>query len=207
VTEDEQTKAGRSPRADAMRNRARLVDAATQSFAEHGVDASLEDIARCAGVGIGTLYRHFPTRDSLVAAVYRNEVDVLCESADELLASLPPDQALAAWMQRFVGYVATKRGMASALKSMMGTNTALFEECRRRMNDAATRLLGAAAAAGGVRSDISATDLLRAMGGICLATDNADLPEQARPLVALLLDGLRYGVGAPATADRLGAAG
>jgi len=207
VTEDEQTKAGRPPRADAMRNRARLVDAATQSFAEHGVDASLEDIARCAGVGIGTLYRHFPTRDSLVAAVYRNEVDVLCESADELLASLPPDQALAAWMQRFVGYVATKRGMASALKSMMGTNTALFEECRRRMNDAATRLLGAAAAAGGVRSDISATDLLRAMGGICLATDNADLPEQARPLVALLLDGLRYGVGAPATADRLGAAG
>ncbi len=154
MTEDEQTKAGRPPRADAMRNRARLVDAATQSFAEHGVDASLEDIARCAGVGIGTLYRHFPTRDSLVAAVYRNEVDVLCESADELLASLPPDQALAAWMQRFVGYVATKRGMASALKSMMGTNTALFEECRRRMNDAATRLLGAAAAAGGVRSDI-----------------------------------------------------
>ncbi|HUZ19223.1 MAG TPA: helix-turn-helix domain-containing protein [Acidimicrobiales bacterium] len=207
MTEDEQARTGRSPRADALRNRARLVDAATQAFAEHGVDASLEDVARRAGVGIGTLYRHFPTRDSLVAAVYRHEVDVLCESADELLATLPPDQALAAWMQRFVGHVAVKRGMASALKSMMGTNTTLFEECRREMNEVATRLLGAAAAAGGVRDDISATDLLRAMGGICLATDNADWPEQARPLVALLLDGLRYGVGAPSTPDRLTASG
>jgi AcrR family transcriptional regulator len=126
------------------------VQAAAQAFAEHGVEASLEDVARRADVGIGTLYRHFPTRDSLVLAAYRHEVDVLCESADELLASLPPDEALAAWMQRFVGYVATKRGMASALKTMMGTDAALFDDCRRQMNDAATRLLDAASATGGI---------------------------------------------------------
>lgn len=169
------------------------MQAAAQAFAEHGVEASLEDVARRADVGIGTLYRHFPTRDSLVLAAYRHEVDVLCESADELLASLPPDEALAAWMQRFVGYVATKRGMASALKTMMGTDAALFDDCRRQMNDAATRLLDAASATGGVRSDVSAADLLRAMGGICLATDGTDWPDQARPLVGLLVDGLRYG--------------
>jgi hypothetical protein len=122
-------------------------------------------------------------------------VNVLCEAADELLAALPADEALAAWMQRFVSYVATKRGMASALKSMMATDAGLFEECRAKMNEAAQRLLDAASATGGVRSDVTAADLLRAMGGICLATDTADWPDQARPLVGLLLDGLRYGAG------------
>ncbi len=185
--------AARAPRADARRNRDLLVTAAGLAFAEFGVEASLEDIARRAGVGIGTLYRHFPTRDALVLAAYRREVDVLCESADELLATLPPDQALAEWMQRFVGYVAAKRGMASVLKSMMGTDASIFDDCRRQMNEAAARLLDAARAAGAVRPDVTATELLRAMGGICLATDSGGLLDQARPLVGLLVDGLRYG--------------
>ena len=193
MVEKGETDTVRSPRSDAMRNRARLVAAAAEAFAEHGVDASLEDVARRAGVGIGTLYRHFPTRDALVEAAYRREVEVLCTSADELLATLPPEEALAQWMQRFVGYVATKRGMSTALKSMMAADSALFDDCRAQMNDSAARLLAAAAEAGGVRADVDAKDLLRAMGGICLATDEADWPDQSRRLVALLLDGLRYG--------------
>jgi len=193
MVEKGETDTVRSPRSDAMRNRARLVAAAAEAFAERGVDASLEDVARRAGVGIGTLYRHFPTRDALVEAAYRREVEVLCTSADELLATLPPEEALAQWMQRFVGYVATKRGMATALKSMMAADSALFDDCRAQMYDSAARLLEAAAEAGGVRADVDAKDLLRAMGGICLATDEADWPDQSRRLVALLLDGLRYG--------------
>ncbi len=199
MVEKGDTEAVRSPRSDAMRNRARLVAAAGEAFAERGVDASLEDVARRAGVGIGTLYRHFPTRDALVEAAYRREVEVLCTSADELLAALPPEEALAQWMQRFVGYVATKRGMATALKSMMAADSALFDDCRAQMNDSAARLLEAAAEAGGVRADVDARDLLRAMGGICLATDEADWPDQSRRLVALLLDGLRYGAEVAAT--------
>jgi AcrR family transcriptional regulator len=183
----------RTPRADGLRNRANLVAAAAAAFAEHGVDTSLEDIARRAGVGIGTLYRHFPTRNSLVLAAYHHEVDVLCESADELLAALPPDEALAEWMQRFVRHVAIKHGMADVLKTMMGANASLFDESRREMTAAATRLLDAAAAVGAVRRDIDAKDLLRAMGGICLVTDTADLSSEAPPLIVLLLDGLRYG--------------
>lgn len=185
----------RHARSDAVRNRVRLVEAAAQAFSERGEDASLEDVAKRAGVGIGTLYRHFPTRDALVEAAYRREVEVLCERADELLATLPPDEALEAWMQRFVSYVAAKRGMASALKSMMSTGSTLFEECRAQMNAAAARLLAAAAAAGAVRSDVDANDLVRAMSGICLATDQEGWADQSRRLVALLLDGLRYGAG------------
>lgn len=184
---------GRAPRADAQRNRGRLVEAAREGFSKHGTEASLEDIARQAGVGIGTLYRHFPTRDALIEAVYRREVEVLHGAAGELLATRPPDEALAEWMQRFVGYVATKRGLASALKSMMDANATLFEDCRQQLLEAAGKLLGAAAAAQLVRSDVAPGDLLRAMSGICLATDQAQWVDHSRPLVALLLDGLRYG--------------
>lgn len=192
------TASGRAPRADALRNRARLIEAAAAAFAEQGDAASLEDVARRAGVGIGTLYRHFPTRDALIEAVYRNEVEVLCASADQLLATRPPDEALAEWMQRFVGYVAAKRGMASALKAMLGADATLFDDCRARLNAAAERLLRRAAEAGLVRGDVEAADLLRAMGGICLAADPASQTDQSRPLVALLLDGLRFGAGATA---------
>lgn len=185
--------AGRSPRADALRNRARLIEAATAAFAEHGEATSLEDVAQRAGVGIGTLYRHFPTRDALVEAVYRTTVESLCDAADELLATEAPDVALAEWMQRFVTYVATKRGMTTALRALLDADATLFDDCRERLRASATRLLEAAARAGHIRDDVDAGDLLRAMGGICLAADASREAEQSRPLVALLLDGLRFG--------------
>lgn len=183
----------RPARADAVRNRARIIEAATAAFTEHGEATSLEDVARRAGVGIGTLYRHFPTRDALVEAVYRSFVESLCEAADELAATMAPDAALAAWMQRFVGYVATKRGMATALKSMLDADATLFDDCREHLREAANRLLAGAAAAGHIRGDVDAGDLLRAMGGICLAADPSSRGDQSRPLVGLLLDGLRFG--------------
>ena len=124
-------------RADAVRNRELLLTAAAAAFSAHGADVPLEDIARNAGVGIGTLYRHFPTRDSLVEAVYRHEVDVLCESADQLLETLPPDQALEEWMQLFVRHVATKRGMLSVLKPMLSSNPTFFAETKGRATAAA----------------------------------------------------------------------
>jgi AcrR family transcriptional regulator len=191
----EAPEASRRLRADATRNRERLLSVAAATFAAKGPEVPLEEIARTAGVGIGTVYRHFPTRDALIEAVYRHEVGVLCDSADELLATLPPDQALSEWMQRFVGHVALKRGMSTALKSMMGSDAKLFEDSRARMHAAASRLLAAGVAAGTVRDDVDGADLLRAVGGICLSTDQADFPQAAQRLVTLLFDGLRHGTG------------
>ena len=185
--------AGRPARADAVRNRARLIEAAAAAFAERGEATSLEDVAQRAGVGIGTLYRHFPTRDALVEAVYRSGVESLCEAADQLLAELPPDRALAEWMDRFVSYVATKRGMLTALRALLDADATLFDDCRACLEATAARMLGAAAESGFVRRDVDAGDLLRAMGGICMATDASHRTDQLRPLVGLLLDGLRFG--------------
>ena len=187
---------GRQQRADACRNHDRLLEAAAAAFAAKGAEVPLEEVAKGAGVGIATLYRHFPTRDSLIAAVYRHEVDLLCQQADDLLATLPPDEALAAWMQLFVRHVARKRGMATALKSMMGAGaTTIFEQSRGRAVAAASKLVEAGAAAGTIRADIDGSDLLRAIGGICMSTDQerADASER---LVGLLFDGLRHGAGA-----------
>jgi AcrR family transcriptional regulator len=185
-------------RADAVRNRELLLTAAAAAFAARGADVPLEDIARDAGVGIGTLYRHFPTRDLLVQAVYRHEVDILCESADQLLATLPPDQALAEWMQLFVRHVATKRGMLSVLKPMMSADATFFAQTRGRAVATATKLLDAGVAAGTVRSDIKGDDLLRAVGGICMSTDQ-ERSEASDRLVGLLFDGLRHGTVAGST--------
>jgi AcrR family transcriptional regulator len=187
----------RGPRSDAVRNRALLIAAARTSFANCGSNATLEVIAKSAGVGIGTLYRHFPTRDALVEAVYRSEVEALCTAAQELLVTLPADEALAEWMQRFVSYVATKRGMADALRSMVASRVGLFDDCRLALVTAVETLLAAGARSGLVRSDIEASDLLRAIGGICLGSDEGALGGSSRRLVALLVDGLRYGVTEP----------
>jgi AcrR family transcriptional regulator len=182
-----------------VRNRELLITTAGAVFSVSGADVPLEDIARKAGVGIGTLYRHFPTRDSLVEAVYRHEVDVLCERADQLLETLPPDRALEEWMQLFVRHVATKRGMRSVLKPMLSSNAAFFAETKGRATAAATRLLAAGVAAGSVRSDIDGGDLLRAIGGVCMSTDQ-DRSEASDRLVGLLFDGLRHGAGAGSSA-------
>jgi AcrR family transcriptional regulator len=179
-------------RADARRNRDALLAAAAAQFAERGVDASLEDIARRAGVGIGTLYRHFPSREALIADVYRREVDLLCGGVDQLLATRPADEALAEWMRRFVGYVATKRGLAVALKSMVNDNSDLFAQSRANINESMARLVNAAVDAGLVRADADPEDVLRGMSGFCLFSDQAGWQEQAQRLVALLVDGLRF---------------
>jgi AcrR family transcriptional regulator len=176
-------------RADARRNRDKLLAAAVAAFAESGTDVSLEAIAKRAGVGIGTLYRHFPTRDALVEAAYRKELDRLTGSAEELLATLPPDAALAEWMDRFVAYAAAKRGMKSALNAIVASGSDLFLNARRQQLEAIGRLLDAGVAAGTIRSDVDADDVLRAMGAVWQVDD----PEQARKLLRLLMDGLRHG--------------
>jgi AcrR family transcriptional regulator len=178
-------------RADAQRNRDRLLAAAVALFSEAGQDVSLEAVAKRAGVGIGTLYRHFPTRDALLAAAYRNEVVQLSDAADALLAAHPPDEALALWLDRFVEYASAKRGMGTALRAMVACSD-LFADARAMNLAAISRLLAAGAAAGTIRSDVRAEDVLHAIGAIwSLGDDGWD--EQARRLLRLLMDGLRYG--------------
>ena len=188
----------RAPRKDAARNREALLAAAGEVYSERGVEASLEEIARRAGVGIGTLYRHFPNRDALNEAVYRREVESLCDGAEQLIADHEPVDALAAWMRQFAGYVARKRGMAMALKSALGPDNELFSYSHRRIRESLGLLVDAAVKAGQIRSDVDTEDLLRAMSGICMAVDAPVFAERTGRLVNLLVDGLRYG--APASA-------
>ncbi len=185
-------------RADACRNRDRLLDVAADAFAAQGVDASLEKIAKSACGGIGTLYRHFPTRDALVEAVFRHNVDLLCSGADELRAALPPAEALAEWMQRFVAYVAGKKGLATYLKSVVGADSDLFESAHARVQQTIESLVAAAAAAGDIRADVDAMDLLRALSGVCLMADQPGGVQQGARIAALLMDGLRYAATAQA---------
>ncbi|MER8432513.1 TetR/AcrR family transcriptional regulator [Mesorhizobium caraganae] len=180
-------------RADAQRNRDRLVEVAATAFAEQGVDASLEEIARQAGVGIGTLYRHFPTREHLVEVVYRREVEALCAAADDLASHHSADMALEQWMQRFVDYIATKRGLAASLRILFNTNSAVFSDLSGRVSLALRQLVEAAAAEGSIRADVDASDVLHALGGIYSAPDTKDWRDRSRRLVKLLMDGLRFG--------------
>lgn len=180
-------------RADAQRNRDALVEVAAKAFAAQGVDASLEEIARQAGVGIGTLYRHFPTREHLVEVVYRREVEGLCQAADELARDHAPDMALEQWMQRFVDYIATKRGLSTSLRVLLTTNSTLFSDVSGRVTLALRRLIDAAVADGSIRGDVDASDVLHALGGIYSAPDTKDWRDRSRRLVSLLMDGLRFG--------------
>ncbi|MGE4249703.1 MAG: TetR/AcrR family transcriptional regulator [Parvibaculaceae bacterium] len=186
--------AAKSLRADAQRNRDKLVEVAGLAFAEHGIDTSLEEIASRAGVGIGTLYRHFPTREHLVEVVYRREVEALCQAADELAKKHPPDAALAEWMQRFVDYIAAKRGMAASLKLLLASNSEFFAEASGRIPAALQRLIDAAVADGSIRADIDNSDLMSALSGIYGAPQTPDWRQRSKRLVTLLMDGLRSGV-------------
>ncbi len=192
--------AGDEPRmrADARRSRAKLIEAATVAFAENGADAPLEDIARRAGVGIGTLYRHFPTRTDLQAGVYRNQVDAVCATADELTGTVSPEQAFAGSVRAIAGYLITKRGLAKALIDSLGRDSELISACSRRMSDTLDRLLGYAQEAGAVRPDVSARDVLRLVHGIVMACERS--PEDTDRLLDVMLDGLR-------ARDRSGPAG
>jgi AcrR family transcriptional regulator len=193
----------RAQRADASRNRERLLEAASDMFAVSGVDTSLEKIAKAAGVGIGTLYRHFPTRDALAEAVYRHNVEALCDGADELSATLPPEEALAEWMQRFVGYVPGKKGLASYLKSVVDADSDLFTSSQARVQATIERLLKAAADAGGIRAGIDGMDLLRGLSGVCLMSGGSpDGSGTGGTVAMLLMDGLRYRAEASSSGER-----
>jgi AcrR family transcriptional regulator len=183
----------RTMRADARQNREKLLAAAVDLFAHSGVEVSLGAVARRAGVGIGTLYRHFPTRDALVEAAYRNEVEWLCAAAEELQRTDPPDVALAEWMDRFVTHIAAKRGMADALQSIVASDSDLFANARTQLSGALTALLEAASASGSIRTDVEPEDVFRAMSVIWLLTDDEDWDERSRRQLRLLMDGLRYG--------------
>ncbi len=180
-------------RADARRNHDRLIEVAAQAFASHGTAASLEDIARHADVGIGTLYRHFPSREHLVEAVYRHEVEALCDAAEELSRERTPDEALEEWMNRFVGYIATKRGMADSLRILLSSNSKLFADSYGQVPVVLSGLIDRAVAAGMIRADVDSTDVLQALSGTYSMPNSPEWYDRSRRLVRLLMDGLRWG--------------
>ena len=183
----------RRPRADAQRNRERLVETAKSAFAEIGPEVTLEEIARRASVGIGTLYRHFPTRGAMIEAVYRHEVEQMALAATRLLEELPPGEALGAWMRLFVDYIATKKVMASALSAIVGGTTELFTSSGTRITDAIALLVHRAAEAGEIRAGVDPLDLLYALVGICYGRSAPDWQPSALRLIDILMDGLRQG--------------
>jgi AcrR family transcriptional regulator len=178
----------RPQRADARRNYEKLISAARDAFTEDGASASLEDIARRAGVGIGTLYRHFPTRQHLLEAVYVDEVEAICRAAADL-ADLPPWDALVAWLRAFVGFAATKRAIAQEMLATIDTDAEVFRTCRVAITTAGESLLERAQKAGAVRSDATFSDIARLLGGIASIQSE---PEQIERILDLVLDGLRY---------------
>jgi AcrR family transcriptional regulator len=183
----------RPMRADAQRNYTRLLSAAMAAFTEHGADdTSLEEIARRAGVGIGTLYRHFPTRQALLEAVYRDQVEALRARADELMGSDAPDEALAAWLRALMTFSSTKQSLISALLATIGKESDLLSTCSKVLWDAAEILLKRAQEAGAVRADADARDLIRLVHAVNIATQRAPAdPGQSERLLGLILDGLR----------------
>src|SRR5215468_1907075 len=178
----------RPMRADAQRNYARLLDAASAAFVEHGADdVSLEQIARRAGVGIGTLYRHFPTRQALLEAVYRDQVELLEARAEELLKTEPPGDALADWLRALMRFSSTKHSLVSALLAGLGKDSDLLSSCGRVIRSAADAVLARAQEAGVVRPDANSGDVIRLVHAVNIATQRG----QADRMLALILDGLR----------------
>jgi AcrR family transcriptional regulator len=181
-------------RADARQNHARLISAATAAFAEKGADAPLEDIARRAGVGIGTLYRHFPSRVDLQAAVFRTQVRVVCEQGDALLQTDAPDQAFAVWTRALAGYLVTKRGLSRALIDAVGVESELITSCWVTMRETTERLLEKAQRAGVIRSDVTGMDVMRLVHGVAVSSERD--PDRAGLLLSVMLDGLAARPGA-----------
>jgi AcrR family transcriptional regulator len=182
----------RPVRADARRNIDILIRAALAVFASSGVDAPAREIADKAGVGVGTLYRHFPKRPDLIVAVFRNEVDACADAAPILAAEYEPGDALDRWLQRYLDFIAAKRGLSAALHSgnpAFGSLPIYFQE---KLRPALRGLLEAASKAGDVRADIDPAELLLAVARLCAPNDQGGITEQSRRMVALLVDGLRY---------------
>ena len=181
----------RKPRPDAERNRLRLLETAKAAFARKGSAASLDEIARAAGVGAGTLYRHFPTRDALIEEVYRNELDQLVATADRLARTEPPLTALREWLLAFVDYMATKHGMVEALNSIVGGASDLYSASSARMKQAATSLIDTAVATGDIRLDVDPLDLLRALAGVANISSGQEGQQAAKRMVDILIAGIR----------------
>jgi AcrR family transcriptional regulator len=184
-------RAPRKPRADSVRNRERVLEAARAVFAAGGPNGSLEAVARQAGVGIGTLYRHFPSRQTLFEAVYRHEVEQLVELAKQLEADSPPLEALRRWMHANVAFVATKKGMSAALAVAVHASSDLTVYSMDRLSKALEPLLRRAVKAGVVRDDIGAEDILRTIVGLCYTHDKPGWQSNVLRLVDVFLDGMR----------------
>ncbi|HEY7073788.1 MAG TPA: TetR/AcrR family transcriptional regulator [Solirubrobacteraceae bacterium] len=183
----EQVLPQRPKRADALRNYEKVVAAAREAFAERGASTSLEEIARRAGVGIGTLYRNFPNRQALLEAVYVDELDSLCQSAAEF-EGMEPWEGFAGWVRRLVGYMATKHALAQELFEYVDRDAPLFQSCRASLFAAGEPLLARAQQAGAVRPDTTVSEVIHMVGGITKIPE----PEQIDHILEIALDGLRY---------------
>lgn len=181
--------AQRRRRSDGQRNRARLLDTAGRLFLERGPDVSFVEIAKEAGVGVGTIYRHFPTREELIGAVYRSELDAVCDAADELLATVPPQEALRTWMARFVDYMTTKIGLQDAIAVVVAKGGDPFADSHSRQKVAIGSLMAATAEARVTRPEVEPDDVLLALAGIAIAAGAADGPEQTTRMIDLLYAG------------------
>jgi AcrR family transcriptional regulator len=179
----------RPKRADARRNEEKLLTAAREAFAERGAETSLEDIARRAEVGIGTLYRHFPTRPALLEAVYLDEVETICRSADDF-AGLEPWEALTSWLRRYAGFAATKRALFDELLPYIGQDAEVFQSCKTAIRSTGDALLHRAQEAGVVRPDVTFMDVARLVGGIAVIQSAG--PGEIERILDVALDGLRY---------------
>ena len=183
--------APRKLRTDALRNRERILEVAKEAFTRSGADASLDDIAREAGVGAGTLYRHFGTRDALLEAVYHTEVEKLAAAERELSGKLPPVEALRAWMLLFVDYIETKQIIAPALNTIVGGPSKVYEASRAQVTGAIDALVERAIESGDIRTDLDPFDLLRALIGVSNVASGPDWPQSARRLIDILISGSR----------------
>jgi AcrR family transcriptional regulator len=185
------TQSARKPRSDAQRNRERILEVAKEAFTRYGADASLDEIAKQAGVGAGTLYRHFPMRDALIENVYRNEVGKLAAAAGHFAETKSPIEALRGWMLLFVDYIAAKRIIAPALNSVVGGPSRLYEGSRGLIQGAIDELLKRAKMSGDVRRDLAPSDLLGALIGVSHLGSGPDWQQSARRLVDILIAGSR----------------
>lgn len=178
-------------RADAQRNRERILEVAREAFTRSGADASLDDIAKQAGVGPGTLYRHFPTREELLKAVYRKELETLAAAAQKFAATLPPIEALRAWLLLFVDAVAAKQIIAPALNSLLGDYHKVFEDSHALVRQALRNLVKRGIKSGDIRNDLDSSDLLHALVGVANVSSSPDWQKSARRLVDILIAGSR----------------
>jgi AcrR family transcriptional regulator len=183
--------ASRKPRTDAQRNRERILEVAKGAFTRSGANASLDDIAKEAGIGAGTLYRHFPTREALIEGVYRTEVEKLAAAEKKFSESLPPIEALRAWMLLFVDHIAAKQIIAPALNTLVGGPSKLFEGSRAQIQAAINALVKRAIKSGDMRRDLEPFDLLRALIGVSHVASGPDWQQSARRLVDILITGSR----------------